>query len=281
MWCTELVKIFCCTKKCSHTSEKQIPTCRFQTLLCMCSMKVDPSPFCIYRRLVRSAASMAALTFSLASSETKRVPLASTDQQKNKIDISPLDRVVWDVFLLPLATRKTFEVCPSSPLYMRAPLSPADAVLGHQAASRWLCGEPGKHRPRMANISPLCQHGNIWHSQARGSLRLSACLTLSLHILLVCTQVVMAPEFLLPHRYCFIIQKLSTIPKQTNQMSHNSHNTMSWLLNEINMLGCQKFNNSALDPSLFNHIRWTEIQFRIYYGWVDHNLTETHVLYWY
>lgn len=173
MWCTELVEIFCCTEKGSHTSQKQIPTCRFQTLPCMCSIKAHLSPCCIYRRLVRSATSMAALTFSLASSETKPVPLASTDQQRNKIDLSPLDRVVWDVFLLPLVTRKTFEVCPSSPLYMWAPLSPADTGLGHQAASRWLCGEPGKHRPWMANISPLCQHGNIWHSQACRSLRLS------------------------------------------------------------------------------------------------------------
>ncbi|KAJ4929781.1 hypothetical protein JOQ06_018802, partial [Pogonophryne albipinna] len=87
----------------------------------------------VYAGLVRSAASVAALTFSLASSETQRVPLAPSDHQRNK-----RDRVI------------------------RLTGQPAgDSV-------------ESKHRPGMANISPLCLHGNIWPSQARTA---SVCLT--------------------------------------------------------------------------------------------------------
>lgn len=125
----------------------------------MCSIKADPSPSCIYGRLVRSAASMAALTFSLASNETKRVPLASTDQQRNKKDISPLDRVVLDVFLLPLATHKTFEVSPSSPVYMQAPLHPR---LFSQQTLAWGTGQPaGDSVVSQANTGPGWQTSHL------------------------------------------------------------------------------------------------------------------------
>lgn len=181
-WCnahTELVKIFCCTEKCSHTSQKQIPTCRFQTLLCMCSIQADPSPSCVYGRLVRSAASMAALTFSMASSETKRVPSHQQTSRGIKEIFLYRTRLCEMCSFLPLATHKTFVVSPSSPVHMQAPLHPRlfpqQTGSRHRAASRWLCGEPGKHRLGMANISPLCLHGNIWPSQARRALRLSAC----------------------------------------------------------------------------------------------------------
>lgn len=53
-------------------------------MLCMCPVKANPCPSCVYGRLVRSAASMAALTFSLASSETKWVPFISVDQLRKK-----------------------------------------------------------------------------------------------------------------------------------------------------------------------------------------------------
>lgn len=59
------------------------------------------------------------------------------------------------------------------------------------------------------------------------ALRLSACLTMSLHILPVCACLVVVPEFALLHRYRFNTQKLiNTLPKQTSQMSHNNHSTI-------------------------------------------------------
>lgn len=58
--------------------------------------------------LVRSAASMAALTFSLASSETKQI-LTFTEEPKNKRDLSAPDRTLRDVLLLPQAT--TQDIC--------------------------------------------------------------------------------------------------------------------------------------------------------------------------
>lgn len=188
---------------------------RFWTLLCTCSIKADPSPSCVYARLRRSAASMAALTFRLASSETKRVPLATTEKLKNKRDLSTLDRVVWDV-LLWRHTRHLW-----SPLHLLCiceSLSAHSSFLSRhrRAASWWLCGESGKHGPGMANISPLCLHGNIWPSQARRALRLSACQTVSLHILLLCTCVVMPPELSLLHMYRINIQK-QTHTKQSKK----------------------------------------------------------------
>ena len=210
--CSELVKIFCCSHTCRTKTNAYMPIPNPAVYMFDKSWSV--SILCVYARLVRSAASVAALTFSLASSETKQVPLAPTGQPRNKRDLSPADGVVWDV--LPFAPGDTQEdICGLSFIscvYARATLPPvlppADTGSGHWAASWWLCGEPGKHRPCMANISPLCLHGNIWPSQARRTLRLSACLTVSLHTAGVywCCH---GTRILLLHRYWFNIQKQS------------------------------------------------------------------------
>lgn len=126
---------------CGHMNQKQTASCQFPPLLCACSLQVDPSLFCVYGRQVRSAASMAALTFSLASSEAERVPLASTDQPRNKRALSLQDGLVWDVLPLPLATHKTVLVSPSSPVCMWELLHPqliplADSGSGPRAASQ-------------------------------------------------------------------------------------------------------------------------------------------------
>lgn len=128
--------------------------CRFWTLLCTCSIKADPSPSCVYARLRRSAASMAALTFSLASSETKRVPLATAEKLKNKRDLSTLDRVVWDV-LLWRHTRHLW-----SPLHLLCiceSLSAHSSFLSRprRAAGWWLCGESANTGPAW-QTSHLC-----------------------------------------------------------------------------------------------------------------------------
>lgn len=60
----------------------------------------------------------------------------------------------------------------SSPVFF----SQQTPVLGTGQPAGGLCGELDKHGPRMANISPLCLHGNIWPS-----VRLPVWLTVSLH----------------------------------------------------------------------------------------------------
>lgn len=141
-----------------YKKKKCLKLCRFQTLLCTRSIKADPSPSRVYGRLVRSAASMAALTFSLASSETKRVPLASTEQPKNKRDLSPPDRVVWDVFLLPLATRKTFVVSPSSPVYTVCESLSAPSFFSQQTPAQ------GAERPAGDSVESQANTGLAWQT---------------------------------------------------------------------------------------------------------------------
>lgn len=104
-------------------------------------------------------------------------------------------------------------VCASPP----PALSPAHNSSGYRAASRWLCGEPGKYRPSMANISPLCLHGNIWPSQAVRAPP-SACLTVSLHTLCWCILVLSWLHSFYSYTGTGLLYKqstISTIPKQT------------------------------------------------------------------
>lgn len=145
------------------------------------------------------------------------------DKKKKKANaaLSPVDSTVWEVLLLPLATHKTFAgffhlqslcACLSTPA-----LSPAHNSSGYRAASRWLCGEPGKYRPSMANISPLCLHGNIWPSQAVRAPP-SACLTVSLHTLCWCILVLSWLHSFYSYTGTGLLYKqstISTIPKQT------------------------------------------------------------------
>lgn len=63
-------------------------------------------------------------------------------------------------------------------------------------------GQPGSDSvASQANISPLCLHGNMWPSLDQSP---SICLKVSLHTRLVYTDVVMAPESVLLHRYNLI-----------------------------------------------------------------------------
>lgn len=183
----ELVKIFCCTEKCSRTNQKQIPTCWFQTLLRMCSIRADLSPSCVYGSLVRSAASVAALTFSLASSETKRVPSHQQTSWGIKEIFLYRTRLCEMCSFLPLATHKTFVVSPSSPVYMRAPLRPR---LFPQQTPALGTGQPaGDSVESQANTGPAWQTSHLCVCMgtsglprlAGPSVCLPVCLTVRLH----------------------------------------------------------------------------------------------------
>lgn len=159
---TEAVKIFRCTKR--WTSQAHV---------WMWIPNPKPAPVSIL--LVRSAASMAALTFRPASSETEQVPLTS--------QIFPH----WQVCVrcVPSAPGDTQDICGFSFIFwvhVCPQFCPQQTLVqGSQEACWWLCGEPG-----MKNISPLCLHGNIWPS-----ICLSACMSVWLtggpsHIVAVC-----------------------------------------------------------------------------------------------
>lgn len=124
-------------------------------------------------------------------------------------------------FFCPWQHTRHLQVSFISRVYVRASpppaLSPAHNSSGYRAASRWLCGEPGKYRPSMANISPLCLHGNIWPSQAVRAPP-SACLTVSLHTLCWCILVLSWLHSFYSYTGTGLLYKqstISTIPKQT------------------------------------------------------------------
>lgn len=208
----------------------------------MCSIKADLSPSCVYGRLVRSAASMAALTFSLASSETKWVPFAPRDQPRNKRDLSAPDRVVWDLFLLPLAKHKTFVVSSSSPVYMWAPLHPqlfsladtSSGATGSQPVTLWRARQTqawrGKH---LTSVS-------AWEHLALPGLQgPSVCLPVWLWAYTHCVLVLSWHQnFILLHRYRFYIRRKQS-PQHQNKHNNNNHSTILWLSNYwFNSLVC-------------------------------------------
>ena len=90
---------------------------------------------------------------------------------------------MWDLFLWLLATHKTFAASSSSPVYMWLSLHPrlfppADTGSGRRAASLWLCGEAGKHRPwRSKHLTsvPAWEHLALPGSQDPPSVWLSDC----------------------------------------------------------------------------------------------------------
>lgn len=93
---------------------------------------------------------------------------------------------VLDLFLLPLATDKTFVVSSSTLEYMwLPPLCPAATGSGQRAASLQLCGEPDKH------ITSQPAWGHLALPSTGLSISPSVCLSVCQHtILLVCTVVV-------------------------------------------------------------------------------------------
>lgn len=117
----------------------------------------------------RSSSSAAALTFWAPSS----VFAGWRRCCRNKRALHPPDWTVRDFCCPPPATRETF--CG------RAPPSPAPSEPAGDCG-----GEPSKHQPCMANISPPCLHGNICPPPGLAGLpphptpnppRLSVCLT--------------------------------------------------------------------------------------------------------
>lgn len=161
------------------------------------------------------------------------------DKKKKKANaaLSPVDSTVWEVLLLPLATHKTFAgffhlqslcACLSTPSSF--PSTQQLGVSGSQPVTLWRARQiQAQHGKHITSVS-------AWeHLALPGCEGPSVCLSDSepTHTLLVYTGVVMAPQFLLLHRYWFIIQTINNLYNtKANRLNVIiKHRTILWILN--------------------------------------------------
>lgn len=149
----------CYTEKCHHTSQKQPTKCRLQMLLCTHSMRDDP-------------------VFMLHLWETGKVShlLRSSDIHSGIWQASPAQTYGAEIKRLHLLVRMRYVPFAAGRrrdidglcfnLHVKVSLCGTPQHISSFPGRCWLqqptdeSEEPGKHKPGMTNISPLCLHGN-------------------------------------------------------------------------------------------------------------------------